>query len=269
MTDAAPDPVAPVRVALLQLDVSDTESVADRVARVLELAEEAAGGADLLLLPELWHVGAFDVEAARRHAEPLDGPLLGALADVARRTGTWIHGGSIAELAEDGRYFNTSVVLAADGSLAATYRKIHLFGFDGGETVLMSAGSELVVVDTPLGRTGLATCYDLRFPEMFRGLVERGAEAFLVPSGWPERRIGHWTLLNRARAIEDQAFVVACNQTGTHAGVPLGGRSLVVDPQGEVLVEAGEKEELLLAEIDPARVAAWRDAFPVLPDRRL
>ncbi|MEZ5117808.1 MAG: carbon-nitrogen family hydrolase [Candidatus Nanopelagicales bacterium] len=262
-------PAAPVRVALVQLEVTDAESVDDRLTRVVDLAREAAAGADLVLLPEMWHVGAFAVDLAEKHAQGLGDEVVTALREVAESTATWVHGGSFSEVTPDGRHFNTSVLVSPYGEIAETYRKVHLFGFDGGETTLMSSGERLVVTDSPLGPTGLATCYDLRFPEMFRGLTELGAESFLVPAGWPERRIAHWTLLARARAVENQAFVLACNGAGTHAGVPIGGRSLVVDPHGEVLAEAGTGEEVLVAEIDPDRVQAWRDAFPVLPDRRL
>jgi predicted amidohydrolase len=258
-----------VRAALIQLAVTDEEPVAERVARTLDLVRVVSADADLLVLPELWPVGAFAVDRAKEFAEPLDGPLVTALSEAAAAGGVWLHGGSFPELAPDGRHFNTSVFFGPDGGLRAVYRKIHLFGFDAGETTLMSGGEELVTAPSPLGEAGLATCYDLRFPEMFRGLVDLGAVAFVVPSGWPERRIAHWTLLSRARAVESQAFVLGCNTAGTHAGVPLGGRSIVVDPRGEVVAEAGEGEEVLVAELDPARVAAWREAFPVLADRRL
>jgi predicted amidohydrolase len=263
------EPTGPVRVALLQLAVTDAEPVDARVERALAMVRDVADRADVVVLPELWHVGAFAVDLARGHAQPIDGPLVTAMSEVAAQAGLWLHGGSFAERASDGRTFNTSVLFGPDGRLLASYRKIHLFGFDGGETLLMSSGTELVTAATVLGTAGLATCYDLRFPEMFRGLVDRGAESFLIPSGWPQRRVAHWTLLNRARAVEQQAFVLGCNGSDTHAGVPMGGRSLVVDPQGEVLAEAGEDEEILFAEVDPARVTAWREAFPVLADRRL
>ena len=114
-------------------------------------------------------------------------------AAIASEYGIWLHGGSFAELADDGQHFNTAVLFAPDGRLVAAYRKVHLFGFDGGETVLMSGGDELIVAETPLGLTGLATCYDLRFPELFRALVDAGASTFLMASGWPTPRIEHWT----------------------------------------------------------------------------
>jgi len=254
-------------VALVQLRSDGPEPVEDRVDRAERLTRDAALGADLVVLPELWVSGAFDVEAAGRLAEPLDGPLVGRFRDVAAATGTWVHMGAFPE--RDGAHtFNTSVVVAPDGTIAATYRKRHLFGFDGGETTLMSAGDELVVLDTPLGVTGVATCYDLRFPEQFRDLVDLGATAVVVASGWPERRIEHWRVLLRARAIEDQCWVVACNGVGTHAGVTLGGRSAVIDPLGVVIAEGGSGEEVLTAGVDAELAATWRDEFPALDDRR-
>lgn len=230
---------------------------------------EAAREAEFVVLPELWHVGAFDVDAAREHAQPIDGPLVRDLAALAASLGIWLHGGSFAESAPDGRTFNTSLLLAPDGALVATYRKIHLFGFDGGETVLMSAGDELVVVDTPIGATGLATCYDLRFPELFRALTAGDASAVVISSGWPMPRIAHWDVLTVARAIENQAWVLACNEVGEQPGITLGGHSRVISPQGEVIAQAGESETILRASIDPGQAEQWRAAFPVLKDIRL
>jgi predicted amidohydrolase len=246
-----------VRAALIQLDCSTTEPVADRVPRALALVERAAKDADIVILPELWHVGAFDVDAAREHAQPIDGPLVHALGALAKEHEVWLHGGSFCEVDEDG------------GDLVAAYRKVHLFGFDAGETVLMSGGDELVVVDTPLGPCGVATCYDLRFPELFRGLVEGGATAFLMASGWPDARIEHWDVLTRARAIENQAWVLACNEVGQQGDVRLGGHSVVVSPTGEVVARAGTGEETLVVEIDPAAALSWREEFPALADIRI
>jgi predicted amidohydrolase len=258
-----------VTVALVQLDCSSAEPVAERVARGLALVDAVSADADVVVLPELWHVGAFDVEAARTFAEPIDGPIPTALGELAAAHGIWIHGGSIAEIALDGRHYNTSLLLAPDGHLAADYRKIHLFGFAGGETTLMEGGDELVVADTSLGPTGLATCYDLRFPEMFRALTEGDASAVLMTSGWPTPRIGHWDVLTRARAIENQCWFIACNQVGEQPGVQLGGHSVVVDPRGEIVAQAGEDETVLWAEVDPAAAVTWREQFPVLGDIRL
>lgn len=258
-----------VRVALIQLDCSTAEPVASRVTRTLTLLDRTAAESDLVVLPELWHVGAFDVDAAREHAQPIDGPLVEALSGIARQRSTWVHGGSFCELAEDGSHYNTSVVFNPDGDLVARYRKVHLFGFDGGETVLMSSGDELFVIETPLGVTGLATCYDLRFPELFRALTDAGASAVLLTSGWPTPRIEHWDVLTRARAIENQSWFVACNEVGAQPGITLGGHSVVVDPTGVVVAQAGSEPDVLFADVDPDAAARWREQFPVLADIRM
>ncbi|GAA1012636.1 acyltransferase [Streptomyces sp. F-3] len=257
-----------MRVSLIQIAVNEDEPVASRRRRAAALVREQAG-ADLVVLPELWTTGAFAFEEFGREAEPLEGPTYEAMAKAASDAGVWLHAGSIPERDPEGPLYNTSLVFTPSGDLAAAYRKIHRFGFDRGEAVLMSAGRDLVTVRLPETTLGLATCYDLRFPELFRGLVDAGAQTLVVPAGWPERRRAHWTLLARARAVEDQAFVLACGTAGTHAGVAQAGHSVVVDPWGEVLAEAGHDEEVLTADIDPARVAATREQFPALKDRVL
>ncbi|MET9833452.1 carbon-nitrogen family hydrolase [Streptomyces sp. NPDC006385] len=263
-----------MRASLLQIDVNEDESVDSRRVRVVSLVREQAG-ADLVVLPELWTTGAFAYEKFGREAEPLEGPTYEAMAKAASDAGVWLHAGSIPERAPDGALYNTSVVFSPSGELAAAYRKIHRFGFDKGEAVLMGAGEELVTVGLPgkpgePGTTiGVATCYDLRFPELFRGLVDAGAETLVVPAGWPERRRAHWTLLAQARAVENQAFVLACGTAGTHAGVPQAGHSIVVDPWGEVLAQAGAGEQVLTVEFDPGKVAVTREQFPALKDRVL
>ncbi|MGA4840731.1 carbon-nitrogen family hydrolase [Streptomyces sp. G45] len=261
-----------MRASLLQIAVDDGESVASRRARVSALIGEVAAreGADLLVLPELWTTGAFGYEAFAAEAEPLEGPTYEAMAKAASDAGVWLHAGSIPERDPEGPLYNTSLVFSPSGELAAAYRKIHRFGFDQGEAVLMSAGTELVTVRAGETVLGLATCYDLRFPELFRGLVDRGAEVFVVPAGWPARRRAHWSLLARARAVEDQAFVLACGTAGAHAGVEQAGASVVVDPWGEVLAEAdGTAEQVLTVDVPLARVAETRAQFPALKDRQL
>jgi predicted amidohydrolase len=162
------------------------------------------------------------------------------------------------------------VLFGPDGGRLGVYRKIHLFGFGEGEPVLMSAGRELVVADTAFGGIGLATCYDLRFPEMFRALLDRGARVVVVPAAWPASRVEHWSVLARARAIENQVVLVAVNTVGEQGGKRMGGRSIVVDPRGEVLAEAGpEDETVLVVDVDLADVDRWRAEFPALDDRRL
>ncbi|MDG9718470.1 carbon-nitrogen family hydrolase [Streptomyces sp. DH24] len=257
-----------MRASLLQISVDEGESVDSRRQRVAAMVRDQAG-ADLVVLPELWTTGAFAYELFGSEAEPLEGPTHELMAKAASDAGVWLHAGSIPERDPDGPLYNTSLVFSPSGDLAAAYRKIHRFGFDKGEAVLMGAGRELVTVRLPDTTIGVATCYDLRFPELFRGLVGAGAETLVVPAGWPERRRAHWTLLAQARAVENQAFVLACGTAGTHAGVPQAGHSIVVDPWGEVLAQAGAGEEVLTVEFDPAKVGTTREQFPALKDRML
>lgn len=258
-----------MRASLLQIAVKPDESVAARRARAADLVREQRGVADLVVLPELWPVGAFAYESFATEAEPLKGPTYEAMAEAAQEAGVWLHAGSFVERAPDERLYNTSLVFSPSGELARSYRKIHRFGFDQGEAVLMAAGEELVTVPHPELPFGVATCYDLRFPELFRALVDSGARAFVVPAGWPERRRAHWTLLAQARAVENQAYMLACGTAGTHAGVEQAGHSIVVDPWGEVLAEAGAGEEVLTVELDPKKVETTREQFPALKDRVL
>lgn len=257
------------RVALVQLTVDATEEVADRIVRTITLIKEVAAHSDVVVLPELWPTGAFDLDLGVAHAQTIDGPLVAQLSAVAAESRTWLHGGSFVEVAGDDEYFNTSVVFNPQGDLVATYRKIHLFGFDTGEAATLTAGDDVVVVDTPLGRTGLATCYDLRFPELFRALTDAGATSVLVTSGWPTRRLARWTLLAAARACENQTWLIGCNEVGHHGGHDLGGCSLVADPWGEVLATAGTGDDILYVDIDPELPGRVRAAFPVLRDRRM
>ena len=275
-----------MRVHVLQLAYGDDEPVADRVARVAELVR-AQRGADLVVLPELWAHGGFSYRDWADNGEPVAGPTVQALAAAARDLGAVVHAGSIvervaadappAEHGPEGRgMWNTSVLLGPGGDVLATYRKIHRFGFGQGEPLLMEAGEDVVTVPLPLpgadeqSLAALATCYDLRFPELFRRFVDAGARLVVLPAAWPAARVEAWRLLGRARAMENQLVLVQCNTAGTHAGVTMGGYSQVVDARGEVLAQAGpDAETVLTVDVDLAEVDAWRTAFPVLADRRL
>jgi predicted amidohydrolase len=270
-----------MRVAVLQLAYDDAESPTERVERVVRLVR-AQRGHDLVVLPELWQPTGFGYRRWATLAEPVDGPLVHAMARAARDAGVVLHAGSWIETngtGPDGRgLYNTSMVFGPRGDLLSVYRKIHRFGFGEGEPVLLAAGIDVVVVDlprpvsgpeSPAVPTGLATCYDIRFPELFRLLLDAGAQLLVVPAAWPAARVEHWRLLGRARAVENQCFVVQCNTAGTHANVEMGGYSQVVDPWGVVLAEAGTGEEVLSVEIDIDTVPKVREKFPVLSDRRL
>jgi len=256
-----------MRIAAIQLEVTDAEPSSERVHRAADLVRTQAG-ADLVVLPELWVPGAFAYTHWQDSAEGLDGPTVDALAVAARDVGAYVHMGSLIE--RDGAdLYNTSVLLGPDGGVEAAYRKIHLFGFGEGEPTLLVAGKEMVVADVRGTPVGLSTCYDLRFPELYRGLLDAGAEVVLCVAGWPAARIEHWSILARARAIENQLVMVALNTAGTHAGKEMGGRSVVVDARGSVLAEAATSEDVLTVDIDVLDVQEWRTRFPVLADRRL
>ncbi|GAA3677959.1 MULTISPECIES: carbon-nitrogen family hydrolase [Yimella] len=264
-----------MKVALIQLAYDDNEPNAERIDRVVDLVEKQRGH-DLVMLPELWSAGGFDYRAWSGAAQATDGVVAQRLSDAARSIGAYLHGGSIVERPADGStgaegkdLWNTSLIFGRDGRTLATYRKIHRFGFAGGEPKLMEAGEDLVTVEIDGTRAGLSTCYDLRFPELYRQYGDRDVELSLIPAAWPMARVEHWRVLLRARAIENQTFVLACNTAGTHAKTEMGGHSAVIDPNGVVLAEAGEGEEVLRAEIDPSLVAQQRESFPVLRDRRL
>ncbi len=257
-----------LRVAMVQLRITDEESPALRLERVLALIADAAAGADLVVLPELWLTGAFATRAALAAAEPLRGPTFTALSEAASRARVHLLAGSLSESGP--KPYNTAVVFGPHGERLAVYRKIHLFGFDGGEADSFAAGpAQPVVWESPWGRLGLATCYDLRFPEQFRALTDAGAVGFLVPSGWPAKRIARWEVLAQARAVENQAWFLGVNAVGEHAGSVMGGRSVVVDPTGEVVTLGdAEAEEVSVVTIDLDAAARWRSVFPALRDRR-
>ncbi len=255
-----------MRVTSIQLEIQDRPR-AETLAYGLGLLERAAGS-DLILLPELWPTGYFSFSRYEAESEPVDGPTVQALAAKARALGTSLFTGSFVERA-GGKLFNTCLLIDASGEVVARYRKMHLFGYQSEERQLLAPGTEVAVRDTPWGRAGFSICYDLRFPELYRRMIDLGAEVFLTAAAWPAARLEPWLLLNRARALENQAFVFACNGAGSSGGVRLGGHSLFVDPFGKVVAEAGDGEELLSIDVDLELVRQFRRDFPALEDRMM
>jgi predicted amidohydrolase len=262
-----------MRVACVQMNadrpLDDTLATAERL-----VADAASRGAEVVVLPEKWN-GTGDAARMLEVAEPLDGRTVGALAGWARRHGIWLIGGSISERVEgDERIRNTSVVLDPDGTVTAAYRKVHLFDIDlPGKSYRESdterPGEEAVLTTVAGWPVGLTICYDLRFPELYRALAVAGAELLTVPAGFTrETGRDHWEVLLRARAIENQCYVVAPNQHGPWAGSPTYGRSLIVDPWGLVLASAGDGEGVCVAELERERVRAVRAAIPSLANRQ-
>ncbi len=256
-------------MAAIQFDFDESEAFDARIGRMRALIDSASADADLVVLPELWPNGGFTYQLWEPTAQPLIGPLVGAMQDAARAASVVLHAGSFIERHDDGSLTNTALVFEKDGTLNAVYRKIHLFGFADGEPKYLVDGHDIVVADTSVGRLGLTTCYDLRFPELYRMLTDEHCDLFLVPAAWPLDRVNHWTVLAQARAIENQTPLIAVNTAGTHGGVAMGGQSVIVDALGSVLVEAGDSEQVLRAEIDFAQTAGWRERFPALGDRKL
>ncbi len=258
---------------------------ADEVAANLELADRLLGeaarrGAGLAVLPENFALMPRRSRAKTDIAEvPGEGPIQAFLADAARRHGLWIVAGSIPLKSPDAeRTFGACLVVDDTGRRRDIYRKIHLFDVDLAdsdesyrESRSMYPGDEPVVVKTPFGVLGLTICYDLRFPELFRHLVDQGATIFTVPAAFTETTgRAHWHTLLRARAIENLAWVIAPGQVGTHAdGRATFGHSLIVDPWGKIAAEVEDGNGIAVAEIDPGRIDRLRREFPALENRRL
>jgi predicted amidohydrolase len=264
-----------MRAAAVQLsstpDRDRNLEAADRLTRAA-----AAQGAELVVLPEKWPVLGTPEQTAAG-AEPLDGAALSWARGAARELGIDLVAGSVAERSEDrGRGSNTSVHIGPDGEDRAVYRKIHMFDVEvGGRTYRESEheapGDEVVTSQLANGEgLGLTICYDLRFPELYRILAVRGATVITVPSAFTETTTrDHWEVLLRARAIEDQCFVVAANQVGEPApGMRTGGRSMIVNPWGLVLAQAPDFETFILAELDFERLRGIRTKLPSLANRQ-
>ena len=250
----------------------------ERKERNLEAAERlvraaAADGASLVALPEKWNLLA-GADALRAGAEPLDGPSLGAARSWARELGIHLLAGSICERGAEGRCHNTSVLIDPEGSEAAVYRKIHMFDVEVGgvtyrESEVEEPGTEIVTAPLEGLIAGLSVCYDLRFPELYRILAVRGARLVTVPSAFTMATgRDHWQVLLRARAIENQVFVLAPNQFGEAPPFHSYGRSAIVDPWGVTLAVAPDEECFIAAELDLAAQERVRESLPSLANRR-
>ncbi len=229
------------------------------------IAGAAARQSDLIILPELWSTG-YDLENATDYAAALGSGMFAQLTDCAAQHGIDIFGSILEQ--QNGQVLNCATYHATDAAIKAVYRKIHLFRlFD--EHKYLGEGEAPTTLDLPWGTAGLAICYDLRFPELFRRYaVAHGAKLMLLCAEWPLARVQHWRALLIARAIENQCFVAATNACGETGGTVFGGHSMIIDPWGQVLAEADEAETLLTAEIDLAEVDRIRATIPVFEDRR-
>ncbi|WP_146553946.1 carbon-nitrogen family hydrolase [Rummeliibacillus sp. SL167] len=249
-----------MKVGIIQLEINDDESPKQRLQRVDALLENMKV-CDLILLPEMWMTGYFSFDHYVCEAQSIDGEFVTHYSNMAKKLNAYLYAGSFVEL-KGGEYFNTSVFFDRNGALTGVYRKIHLFRYGSLEGKLLTRGKKTTVVDTEFGKIGLATCYDLRFPELFRKELELGAQIFLITSAWPLSRIDHWKIFNQARALENQCYLISCNCVGTTRKVQLGGHSSIVNPLGIVEKYAQANEDILYFDIDTSKVAQIREEFP-------
>ena len=259
-----------MRVAALQHDIIWEDPEANLAALAPRIAAAAAAGARLVALTEMYATG-FSMNS-EKIAEPRGGPAGTFLVDQARAHGIWV-AGSVAEYPEgtasegrgDVRPYNTLILASPDGS-QHRYRKIHPFTYSG-EHEHFAAGTDFVTVDVEGLRVTLFVCYDLRFADEFWATAA-DTDVYLVVANWPHSRRVHWQTLLRARAIENQAYVIGVNRVGSGGRLEYTGDSMVIDPMGEVLASAAGTETMLFSEVDADVVREARERFPFMPDRR-
>jgi predicted amidohydrolase len=248
-----------LRVAAIQMEVCSGEPRKNMVRAEAMLNEAARGGAQAALLPELWTTG-YALDSFAQIAEECAGMTLDFLRNEAKQLKMAIVGGSFPTKGDDGVY-STCYVIGPDGEVLSQYSKEHLFPLLN-EPQYLRPGRPGDVADTPLGKWSTLICFDIRFPESARQLAYRGSRVLWVPAEWPQPRLEHWRTLLRARAIENQLFVVAANRTGQGDNTIWGGHSTIIDPWGNILAEAGDEEVVLVADLEMGLVDEVRGRIP-------
>lgn len=256
-----------MKVSSIQFLVRDDETKNQRIDRMAAKID-ACKGSQLIVLPEIWNIGYFNFDRYEAESESLQGETASLIRSKAKELQAYIMGGSFVEKVQN-KLYNTSVLINPQGEIAASYRKIHLFGFGSEEARLLSPGSEVVTVQTEIGVIGLATCYDLRFPELFRKMLDQGAEILLISSAWPYPRLDHWRMLNQVRALENQCYLISANCAGINRGKQYVGHSAIVDPWGVMVAAAGDEEAVISGEVSLDEVRRIREIFPPVKDRVL
>ncbi len=255
-----------MKIAAVQPKLNPAMNKSERIKKIGELIEEAEN-CDLIVLPELWNVGFFSFDKYGEKSETLEGKTVKSMSVRAQELDCHLLMGSIVEAGEESKLYNTSILLDNRGNILTAYRKIHLFGYKSREADILSPGREINVEDIGAGTVALSTCYDLRFPELYRIQLDLGAEYMLVVSAWPRERVDHWQLLCQTRALENQSYLIAANCAGRSGSVELAGKSLIISPRGEILSEAGRGEEIIKADCPRDEVIIFRDNFPAVADR--
>jgi len=264
-----------LQVAAIQM-VSTPEPAVNMAAATRLVREAADSGARLVLLPEYWPLlGLHELDKLGHAEQAGSGPFQDCMATLARECGVWLLGGTVPLVSEEpGRVLNTLMAYGPDGRQVSRYDKIHLFGFSRGdesydESRTIVAGNDIAVLDTPIARIGLSICYDLRFPELYRAMGE--CTLIVVPAAFTYTTgRAHWEILLRARAIENQCYVLAAAQGGKHVnGRRTWGHSMLIDPWGEICAQQEEGEGVVVGEIDAAQLASVRASLPALKHRKL
>ncbi len=252
-----------IKVAILQRDVQwgDPEANLQSTFECLRLLESDIS---VVIMPELWSC-SYDNEKMSEHADSTDAIVKQMSAWCGER-GIWMLCGTLPWKAPDGDLRNRLHLISDNGSVEATYDKVHLFPLLG-ENLFFKRGDEPLLFSARGVPSSAAVCYDIRFPEYIRSIALAGAMVLYLPAEWPMERVDHWRALLKARAIENQMFVIGCNRCGTGGGVCYGGHSMAVAPDGEFLVEAGCSEEIIIAELDMKHCEAIRKQLPVFVDR--
>lgn len=254
-----------ITVSLGQMHVRIGDVTTNMMTMKAMTTAAAARGSDLIVFPELWSSG-YDLQSAATYATRTNEGLFSDVAAIAQEKSIAITGSLLSSL-DERQYGNTAVYFDEAGVNLGEYSKIHLFRLMNEEQYL-TAGSQLTFIKTTWARLGLAICYDLRFPELFRRYALGGASLVLLPAEWPNPRKKHWMTLLQARAIENQMFIIACNRTGTTGDTSFFGHSCIVDPWGEFVVLADDQEGLWTAEVDLSLVPTIRKKIPIFEDRR-
>jgi omega-amidase len=251
-------------ISLLQMNIALGNTVVNTNAAERQIAEAARRGSQLAVLPELWSTG-YALDQARELGTALNAGLFTQLSAWATNNKISIIGSILEKRGLE--VANTAAFIAPNGRMLGVYRKMHLFRLMREDVYLQPGGAPLLL-DLPWGATGIAICYDLRFPEMFRRYAVDGAKMMIVSAEWPLERIEHWRALLVARAIENQCYMVACNAVGETGDTVYGGHSMIVDPWGKIVAEAGESPIILTAQIETDVVGEVRKRIPVFEDRR-
>jgi len=252
-------------VSLAQMNIALGQEDKNLAKAQEMIAEAAQRGSDVVVLPELWSSG-YDLENAASYAAPVDEGIFAQTAAWAAEYKIHIIGSCLSAGGRN-QSSNTAVCFGPQGNLMGAYSKVHLYRLMD-EDRFLTPGKNSTLVDLPWGKAGLAICYDLRFPELMRKYALEGATMVFLPAEWPRPRLAHWRTLLRARAIENQMFVIACNRVGISGEDHFPGHSAVIDPWGKAVVEGGEDETLLTAELDLEEVSKFRNFIPIFDDRR-